>query len=121
MDERDAELTIVTVETATGRRGVGDPVRRIVESRVSVGQVQANLARFLDAVRAMLAEQSTQAGAFELDEIALGVEISASGEFKVLGSGVAVEGTSGITLTWRRANGPGRAAGASASHSESDA
>ena len=29
-------------------------------------------------------------------------EVGASGEFKVLGSGVAVQGTSAITLTWRR-------------------
>jgi hypothetical protein len=104
MEKHDGELTIVTAETVSGRRGLSEPLRRVVETRVSVGQLQANLARFLDDVRALIEEQSTRAGAFELDEIALGAELSASGEFKVLGSGVAIEGGSAITLTWRRTN-----------------
>ena len=112
MNAPDLELTIVTAETVTGRRGVGEPVRRIVENRVSVEHLQAKLAEFLAAVRAMLAEQSTRAGAFELDEIAFAAEIGASGEFKVLGSGIAVEGSSAITLTWRRSDMPRGAAAA---------
>jgi hypothetical protein len=100
------EMTIVTSEEVTGRRGVGDPVRRIVESRLTVEQLQGNLGRFLDSVRELLSQQSTQAGPFELDEIALNAEISASGEFKLLGSGVAVQGSSAVTLTWRRAKEP---------------
>jgi hypothetical protein len=106
MAEHEGELTIVTAETATGRRGVGEPLRRVVETQVSVRQLQANLARFLEDVRALIEDQSTRAGAFELDEIALGVELSASGEFKVLGSGIALEGGSSITLTWRRIDDP---------------
>ena len=109
MNQRDGQLTIVTAETVVGRRGVGDPVRRVVESRIPIDQVRDNLERFLDAVRTLLAEQSTQAGVFELDEIALGAEISANGEFKLLGSGVAVEGSSAITLTWRRSRDVARA------------
>jgi hypothetical protein len=110
MDERDVELTIVTAETVSGRRGAGDPLRRVVESRISVDQLQSNLGRFLDAVRTMLADQPTRAGAFELEEITIGAEISANGEFKVLGSGLAVEGSSAITLTLRRTSRPGETA-----------
>ncbi len=106
----ETELTIVTAETATGRRGPGDPVRRVIESQVSLRQLQGNLAQFLEAVRTLLAEQSTRAGAFELDEIALSAEISASGELKLLGSGVAVQGGSAVGLTWRRRSGSGEAA-----------
>jgi len=102
VEAHEPELTIVTAETATGRRGAADQVRRVVESQVSIGQLQSNLAHFLDAVRSLLAEQSTRAGVFELDEIALTAEISASGEVKLLGSGVAVQGGSAVGLTWRR-------------------
>jgi hypothetical protein len=102
VEANEAELTIVTAEAVTGRRGSADTVRRVVESQVSIGQLQANLAQFLEAVRGLLAEQSTRAGAFELDEIALSAEISASGELKLLGSGIAVQGGSAVGLTWRR-------------------
>jgi hypothetical protein len=102
MPQADAELTIVTTATESSRRGAGDSVRRIVESRVSIELLQANLGGFLETIRELLANQATRAGAFELDEIALSVEIGADGELKLLGSGVGVHGTSGLQLTWRR-------------------
>jgi hypothetical protein len=102
MQPRGAELTIVTTEAESGRRGTGDSVRRIVESRVSVEVLQANLGGFVETIRDLLDRQATRAGAFELDEVALSVEIGADGELKLLGAGVGVHGSSGIQLTWRR-------------------
>jgi hypothetical protein len=102
MQPRGAELTVVTTETESGRRGTADSVRRVVESHVSVEVLQANLGGFVETIRDLLDRQATRAGAFELDEVALSVEIGADGALKLLGTGVGVHGSSGIQLTWRR-------------------
>jgi hypothetical protein len=103
MSAGELELTVVAVEARSERRGLGDATRRLVEERVSVDVLKANLGAFVEAIRELLAGQATQAGAFELQEIGLSVEIGADGELKLLGSGVSVSGSSGLQLTWRRA------------------
>jgi hypothetical protein len=101
-----AELIIVTTEAPAGRRGGGDSVRRVVESSVSLESLRGNLERFVGALGELLATgRSASVGEFELDEVAFGAEIGASGEFKLLGTGVGVTGSSAVTFTWRRARG----------------
>ena len=112
-DDRMAgmDLTIVTTEGSSGRRDRGDAVRRVVESTVSVERLNENLGRFLDTLGELLAAGRTSAGEFELEEIGFAAEIGANGEFKLLGTGVGVTGSSAVTFTWRRARDQSGAAG----------
>jgi hypothetical protein len=98
----ETAITIVTTDAAYGRRDRGDHVRRVVESSVSAERLQAKLTHFLDALAGLLEARETRSGAFELDEVGFSAEIGADGEFKLLGTGVGVSASSGVTLTWRR-------------------
>ena len=98
-----SELIVVTTEPPSGRRDRGDAVRRVVESTVSLEHLQANLERFVGTLGGLLAAGSASAaGGFELEEVGFSAEIGANGEFKLLGTGVGVTGSSAVTFTWRR-------------------
>ena len=99
----ESELIIVTTEPPPSRRDRGDAMRRVVESSVSLDSVQANLERFVGALGRLLVAGRPAAGEFALDEVVFHAEIGANGEFKLLGTGVGVTGSSAVTFTWRRA------------------
>ncbi len=98
----DDEITIVTTDVPAARRDRDDKVRRVVESTIATDQLHANLDRFLDTLGRLLQARRTRSGDFELDEVAFTAEIGADGEFKLLGAGVGVSASSGVTFTWRR-------------------
>ena len=97
------EMVVVTTEPPSGRRDRGDTVRRVVESTVALDSLQSNLERFVSALAGLVEAGAASGGAFELDEVGFSAEIGANGEFKLLGSGVGVSGSSAVTFTWRRA------------------
>jgi hypothetical protein len=101
-----AEMIIVTTEPPSGRRDRGDAVRRVVESSVALESVQANLERFVASLGGLLEAGAARGGEFELAEVGFSAEIGANGEFKLLGAGVGVSGSSAVTFTWRRPRGP---------------
>jgi hypothetical protein len=98
----DDAITIVTTDAPSARRDHGDNVRRVVESTIPTDQLHANLDRFLDTLGRLLEARRTRSGDFELDEVGFTAEIGADGSFKLLGSGVGVSASSGVTFTWRR-------------------
>jgi hypothetical protein len=98
----DDAITIVTTDAPSARRDRGDNVRRVVESTIPTDQLHANLDRFLDTLGRLLEARRTRSGDFELDEVGFTAEIGADGSFKLLGSGVGVSASSGVTFTWRR-------------------
>ena len=102
MSEKSDVIVVTTEPLPSTRRDRGDAVRRVVESSVSVESLQANLERFLGALAELLAAGKVSAGDFELDEVGFSAEIGANGEFKLLGTGVGVSGSSAVTFTWRR-------------------
>lgn len=108
MPEQNATLTIVSTtveEPAVGTRGAGvEQVRKVVDSAVSVQDLQNNFASFLGSLRQILAVDSGSVGDLVLDEIKFSVEIGAKGDFKLLGTGVGASATSGLTFTLRRQN-----------------
>ncbi|MGB0092495.1 MAG: hypothetical protein WBP81_08175 [Solirubrobacteraceae bacterium] len=79
-----------------------------MESSVTLDSLQSNLQRFVGALGEVLAAGQASAGQFELNEVSFSAEIGANGEFKLLGTGVGVSGSSAVTFTWRRsaATGP---------------
>lgn len=97
------ELIIVTTETPpAGRRDRGDAVRRVVESTVTLDTVKGNLERFVGSLGDLLSAGRADSGGFVLEEVGFRAEIGANGDFKLLGTGVGVTGSSAVTFTWRR-------------------
>jgi hypothetical protein len=91
-------LSVVVPRDRISARGVGD---RMLQ-KISVAKLRRSFSSLQATVSSIIAEKQADLGAFVLEEIELSVEIAASGELRVLGSGVAVEGTGGLTLTFRK-------------------
>ena len=76
--------------------------RDIVARPAEVLQVRENFGRFLQSLKAIVDVEVPTVGQFELDEVQFSAEISANGEFKLMGTGAGLEATSGVTFTLRR-------------------
>jgi hypothetical protein len=76
--------------------------RDIVEKPVDTLQVRTNFHRFLQSLESIVDVEVPVVGQFELEEVQFSAEISANGEFKLLGTGAGVQATSGVTFTLRR-------------------
>ena len=74
----------------------------IVERPVEVLKVRDNFHRFLSSLKSIVDVDVPAVGQFELDEVQFSAEISANGEFKLMGTGAGVQATSGVTFTLRR-------------------
>lgn len=103
-DENNPQMIVLrTIETpTTTMRGVKEEARRLIEDGIPVDQLQQGYARFMDGIRAIIASGNSEIGQFNLDEVSFKAEIGAKGEFKLLGSGVGVSASSGITFVLRR-------------------
>jgi hypothetical protein len=76
--------------------------RDVVEKPVEVLQVRNHFHHFLQSLEAIVDVDVPAVGQFELDEVQFSAEISANGEFKLLGTGAGVQASSGVTFTLRR-------------------
>src|SRR3954451_3230444 len=97
-DSPDRKITIVG--TVSG--GVRGDTRDVVERTIDVSQVKRGFENFLENLRAIIAVDVPSVGAFELAEVQFSAEISANGDFKLLGTGVGIEARSGVTFTLKR-------------------
>lgn len=104
----EGSRTIRVVTTAapslrgSGMRGVEEQARTLVEKAVSVEVLNRNLGTFLDSLRQLASIEEARVGDFVLEEIAFSAEISAEGEFKLLGTGAGISAKSGINFTLKR-------------------
>src|SRR5712692_5780357 len=96
--QSDQKITIVGTVSGASR----DSTRDIVERVVDVTHVRENFERFLQSLKEILDVEVPHVRNFELDEVAFSAEITASGDFKLLGVGVGVEANGGVTFTLRR-------------------
>lgn len=94
----DERISVVVVSTPAEIRGDG----HAYVSEISLKKLHGSFTKLRSAMSDVLAEGAAKLGAFELQEVQLAVEITASGEFRLLGSGVSVEGKGGVTLTFRK-------------------
>jgi hypothetical protein len=102
-ERKDQTLTVVTSTTVpSGRRGMEDEVRKLVESGVGIDTLRQNFNRFLQSVQAIIDVEQDQVSGFELNAISFCAEIGANGDFKLLGTGVGMLARSGITFTLNR-------------------
>ncbi len=102
MSDEEKTINIVAIPGRRDRRGFSRDPEELVEQAVSVGKLQQKFTQFMSAVEEMLAVEQPSTGAFQLTQIQFSAEISAEGEFKLLGSGVGISAGSAITFTLER-------------------
>lgn len=97
-------LWIVAAEeqSATTRGGRGEVSR--VSAEVSVAALRDKFNEFMASLQEVFDADAlkTKAGVFEVTEIQFSAELSASGDFRLLGSGVGMAAASALTFTLRR-------------------
>jgi hypothetical protein len=101
MEQAESKLVVVTTKSS-GMRDASDQARRLIEQGIPLDKLHHNFARFLDGLRQIVSIEQGRVGNFVLDEITFNAEISADGEFKLVGTGVGVSATSGVSFTLRR-------------------
>lgn len=77
-----------------------EAVREVID--VDVDKLKTNLTELIGKVGAVVDAAQDAAGAFKLEEVSVGVEISAEGGVSLIGS-ATVGATASITLTFKRA------------------
>ena len=93
--------------TAVTRSGRSSQVDR-VSSEVSIDTLRNKFSEFMTSLEEAFAVDAIQTatGAFELTEIQFSAELSASGDFKLLGTGVGVSAGSALAFVLRRKSQP---------------
>jgi len=74
----------------------------LVSQALDVGVLRERFADFMAKLQSIVRSDEERAGAFRLAEVQFTAEISANGEFKLVGTGVGVSATSAITFVLRR-------------------
>lgn len=94
-------ITIIGTEDTTYTRS--DEVTRVTK-KVSVTDLNRRFNEFMSSLETAFAVEGlqTRAGAFELSEIQFSAELSAEGNFKLLGTGVGVTAGSALTFVLTR-------------------
>jgi hypothetical protein len=95
------ESTIELVARPSDDVSRGD--RFILVSRaLKVDVLKERFDDFMNKLQAIVHTADEQAGVFQLAEIQFSAEITADGEFKLMGTGVGVEAKSGVTFVLKR-------------------
>ena len=103
MPEEKKELLVVTKpRAATTMRGVREQVDKVVEEGIPLEKLQRGFESFMDSLSQIVQAGYDKVGDYTLDEISFSAEIGAEGEFKLLGTGVGVSGSAGVTFKLHR-------------------
>lgn len=104
MDTDETTLTVITSSPAprATTRGAADQARKLVEEGIPLDRLQQNFRRFLQSLQQIVGVEGGRVGSFALEEITFSAEIGTDGEFKLLGAGVGVSASSGVSFTLRR-------------------
>jgi len=103
-NDKTASMQIVTREeqhVSRGTRGFTDRVE-LVTNTLDIDRLKQNFTKFVSSLQSMIDTEMEQNSPFQLNEIQFSAEITASGEFKLLGTGVGVQGSSSITFVLQR-------------------
>lgn len=100
--EEDMTITFVGVEETATSRG-GSELSRVTE-KISVDELRDKFTQFMHSLEAAFAVDQVQTahGVFQLSEIQFSAEMSASGDFKLLGTGVGVAAGAALTFVLSR-------------------
>lgn len=104
-----ATITIIATEeeksssTRSGTRSAADQVMRVTKE-LSVDELSGKFVEFMQSLETAFAvpDVHTAAGTFELSQIQFSAELSASGDFRLLGTGVGVAANTALTFVLSR-------------------
>jgi hypothetical protein len=103
--EQTTSMQIVTREDENvsrgGSRGLSDKVE-LVTKTLNIDKLKQSWTKFVSGLQSMVDAELDETSPFQLNEIQFSAEITASGEFKLLGTGVGVQGSSTITFVLQR-------------------
>lgn len=74
----------------------------IVNKALDLDQLRERFGDFMSKLQAIVEIGTQTASEFQLDEIEFSAELTANGEFKLLGTGIGVEGSSAIKFVLKR-------------------
>jgi hypothetical protein len=97
MSEQD-KISIITVRESTTLA----EKRELFETQLNTSVLSDELQKFLSKLNNILTNIPKNVNEYQLDEIELSAEISASGTIKILGSGVESELGGGLKFVFRR-------------------
>ena len=101
--DADGEIQLVTRVDDYGSRTALDYVTKPLK----VDELRQRFREFMAGLQSIVDVEEAGAGGFQLTEIQFSAEISANGEFKLVGSGVGVEASSAVTFVLQRKPGSG--------------
>jgi hypothetical protein len=112
MPSRSREVEVIEILTRSedddsGSRG-GDDKTELVTRALDVEKLKKKLEDFLSHVHTLIDVPLAETRAFQLAEVQFSAEITAKGDFKLLGAGVGLEGSSTITFVIRRKSEQGK-------------
>ena len=83
-------------------RGWGADVAGSALKAISVDVLKASMTRFLDQMREILDAGSSVVGDFEVAQVEIRAQVSGDGQVSLMGSGMKVGVTGGLTFVLRR-------------------
>ena len=102
MGQDEPTLTVVTA-TELKMRSAGDPLHKLADKGIALDTLRENFQRFLSNLEQIFLEVGQgRVGDFVLEEVTFSAEIGTNGEFKLVGTGVGISASSGVTFTLRR-------------------
>ena len=102
--DTQASMQIVTREdeyASRGSRGLTDRVE-LVTRTFDMDKVKQNFTQFVSGLQSLMDTTWDETSVFQLKEVQFSAEVSATGEFKLLGTGVGIQGSSTITFVLQR-------------------
>ena len=97
--DKEATIEVITLEdenlSRSGRQ-------ELVSNPMSVSNLRQQFKEFMSNLQSIIEEDVETNGAFHLSEVQFSAEITTNGEFKLMGTGIGVEGKSAVTFTLNR-------------------
>lgn len=97
--DKEATIEVITLEdenlSRSGRQ-------ELVSKKISVSDLKQQFKEFMSDLQSIIEEDVETNGAFHLNEVQFSAEITTNGEFKLMGTGIGVQGKSAVTFTLNR-------------------
>ncbi len=93
-------IEVITREEEDGSRSL-DRIE-LVSSTIEVSKLRERFKEFMSSLQSIIEVHAPTDSPFQLNEIQFSAEITANGDFKLLGTGVGVEAKSAVTFVLQR-------------------
>jgi hypothetical protein len=97
------KIEVITREEEDGVLGSrGLRAAELITNTLDVDALRDKFKQFMSSLQSIIDVHDASAGPFQLNEIQFNAEITARGEFKLLGTGIGVEGSGAVTFVLQR-------------------